>query len=402
MSLSTPTTEGIYQIIIASLEASLNQTIPLLPKSFLRVLAKVLAAVYVTLYKYGGYMHLQQFVSTASLAETEVNGILISPLKFWGVLVGLPEPGAATNAELLLDVTVDNQVGTLATGTQLIGATNGVTYVTIGSVLLNAAIVQVTVKAVQDEQDNGGRGTIGNLDPGQVVSFANPIDNVARDTAVDSQVVTGADGESEASYRQAILDRFQKRPQGGAYSDYELWGEVVPGIVAVYPYTSPTCPGQVDVYSEATVASSGNADGIPTTAQLQAVYDAIQLDENGLASHRPAGALVLSLAITRTGFDVTVTGITGVNDLAVTQASITQAMTEYFLEREPFIPGLSVPPRKDRMTDTAIGGIVEDIITADGGLFSNAQFFLTGSGVPISFYSLSEGEKAKAVTVVFN
>ena len=126
----------------------------------------------------------------------------------------------------------------------------------------------VNARAVSDQSNSGGRGSIGNLDAGSIISFANPLGSVQRDAVVVSQVVTGANGETWDAYRQRVLDRFQKRPQGGAAADYELWGEEPPGIIAVYPYRSD-CPGQVDVYVEATADSSGNADGIPTAAQLQ-------------------------------------------------------------------------------------------------------------------------------------
>jgi hypothetical protein len=223
--------------------------------------------------------------------------------------------------------------------------------------------------------------------------------NVDRNAIVDSQVVTGADAESTEAYRQRIIDRFQKRPQGGAYADYEQWGEEAAGIINVYPYTGD--PGQVNVYSEATVESSGNPDGIPTTAQLQAVLDIINFNDNGLASRRNANAFVNSLPITRTGFDVTVTGIAGVDDLAEVQADVTTALTEYFASVEPFIPGLSVPPRNDQITRTRVSSIVEDIVTAAGGTFAAATFVLTGGSGSITAYVLGEGEKAKASMVAF-
>jgi len=61
MSLVTPTTKELSDNIIAQLEATLNQTIPLLPRAFNRVLAKALAAVFILLYKYGGFIFLQIF-----------------------------------------------------------------------------------------------------------------------------------------------------------------------------------------------------------------------------------------------------------------------------------------------------------------------------------------------------
>lgn len=397
MSLETPTTKELSDNIIAQLEASLNQTIPLLPKSFMRVLAKALAAVFVLLYKYGGFIFLQMFVQSASANATTILGVTVTPLTFWGRLIGVGDPTAATSAELLIDVTVESQTGSLPSGSQLVNSGNGVTYITIGSVLLNSPTVQATIRAVSDQAGGGGAGTIGNLDPGAIVSFANPLANVARDAVVDSQTVTGADAEAVEVYRQRVLDRFQKRPQGGAYADYEQWGEEVAGIINVYPYTSD-CPGQVDVYCEATPESSGSPDGIPTTAQLEAVLGSIELDENGLASRRPANALVNSFPITRVPFGVRVTGLL-VDDLAQVQADITTAVEEYFLSREPFIEGLSVLPRRDRVTQSAVGGVVDDIVSAAGGVFSAA--FVEQSSLNIILYSLGIGEKAKADSVTF-
>lgn len=397
MSLSTPTTKEINDNIIAQLESSLDQSIPLLPKSFLRVLAKVIAGVFILLYKYAGFIFLQMFVRTASARETEVNGVFFTPLTEWGRLIGVGDPVPATPAELIVDITVDIQVGNLPSGTQLINTGNGVTYITIGSVALNAATVQATVRAVADQVGGNGAGIIGNLNPGDIVSFANPLANVARDAIVDSQSVTGADAEDTEVYRQRIIDRFQKRPQGGAYADYEQWGEETAGIINVYPYTSD-CPGQVDVYCEATPESSGSADGIPTPAQLQEVLDSIELDQNGLATRRPANALVNSFAITRTQFDIRITGLI-VNNLAQVKADIEQALEEYFLDKEPFIVGLSIPPRKDRITKSSVAGVIDDVVTAAEGVFANV--FIEQGGVFTDLYTLGIGEKAKLGSVVY-
>lgn len=394
MSLVTPTTQDISDNIIAQLEATLNQTIPLLPKSFLRVLAKTLAGVFILLYKYAGFTFLQVFVQTASASGTTINGKAVVPLTEWGRLIGVGDPLGATQAELLINITVENQVGTLPAGSQLLNASNGVTYITTGAVALSAATVQVPIRAVSDQTGGGGAGAIGNLDPGAVVSFANPLANVARDAVVDSQTVTGADGEATEAYRQRVLDRFQKRPQGGAYSDYELWGEGVAGIANVYPYTSNN-PGQVDIYVE----SATGVDGIPTAAQLQAVQDAIDFDDAGLASRRPASALANTLAITRVGFDCTVSGLV-VDNPASVQAQIQTAVSEFFITAEPFIDGLTVPPRKDRITRASLIGLVDDIVAADNGTFTTVIFNLTTVSGSIESYVLQQGEKAKLATVV--
>ena len=399
MALQTPTTNDISDNIIAQLEATLNQTIPLLPKSFLRVLAKVLAGVFIIIYKYAGFIFLQIFVATASAKDTTIFGIVINPLKFWGRLIGVGDPVAATNAELLIDITVENQTGSLPSGSQLLNADNGVTYITIGSVLLDAAIVQATIRAVSDQTGGSGAGTIGNLQPADVISFANPLPNVARDAVVDSQIVTGADAEATEVYRQRAIDRFQARPQGGAYADYRIWGEEVAGIINIYPYTASN-PGEVDVYAEATEASSGSADGVPTGAQLTAVENSIELDDAGLASRRPANAFVNVFAITRTSFDTIISGLT-VDNPGQVQDDITNAVVTYYLESEPFVDGLTIPPRKDRLTRSALIGLVEDIVTAANGAFTTVNFSLTAGGGNLEIYTLLEGEKAKSGTVSY-
>ncbi len=394
MNLITPTTKEVGDNIVAQMEASFNQSIPLLPKSFLRVLAKVLGGVFILLYKFGGFTFLQIFVRFASANETIINGETVIPLVEWGRLIGVGDPTPATNAELIITITVQNQVGTLPSGTQLVNSDNGVTYITIGAVNLDAATIPATIRAVSDQTNGGGAGVIGNLNVSDIVSFANPLANIARDAVVASQTVTGADAEATEVYRQRVKDRFQKRAQGGAYSDYEIWGEGVAGVLNAYPYTSDD-PGQVNIYIE----SSTEVDGIPTAAQLQAALDSINLDDNGLASRRPANALANTIAITRVGFDATVSDLV-VDGLATVQTQISAAVSEFFLAAEPFIDGLTIPPRMDRITRAALIGLVDDIVSAANGTFTTVTFTPTTVSGSLEIYILQQGEKAKLATAV--
>lgn len=394
MAIPAYTTKDISDNIIAQFETEFGQTVPILPKAFLRVLSRVLGGVFILLYKYGGYMFLQQFVQTASIKDTTILGVVVSPLKFWGRLIGVGDPDAATNAEHTIDITVTNQTGSLPAGTQFVHTSSGVIHILTSAVALSSSTVSGTIKAVSDQTGTGGAGTIGNLTAGDIVSFVNPIPNVSRNAEVTAQTVTGADAEDTEVYRQRVLDRFQRRPQGGAYADYEAWGAGVAGVLNVYPYTS-TYPGQVDVYVE----SSTETDGIPTTAQLTAVLDAINYDDtDGLATRRPAGCFVNTFAITRTEFDITISGVSTDNDVQA-ESDIEDALTEYLLTREPYIVGLHVPPRKDQITAAAIGGIIQDIVAAAGGTFSYVEVSVSSVGVDL--YTLGEGEKAKLGTLSF-
>lgn len=397
MALVTPTTQAVANNIIGQLETAISQTIPLLPKSFSRVLAKVLAAVYIVLYKYAGFSLLQQFVSTASFEETEVNGTIIRPLVEWGRLGNVGDPLAATQAQLTLSVTVINQVGSLAGGTQLLYAPTGVVYLTNAAVLLNAATVTVTATASSDQDGGDGAGAIGNLQPGQILQFAGSPPNVATNATVTGSAVVGAEGETEDEYRARVLRRFQRRPQGGAYADYQAWGTEVAGVRNVFPYTGNN-PGEVDVYVEV----DDGPDGIPTTPQLDAVSDAIEFDPNeapsptGRATRRPANAAVNVLPITRTGFDIDITGFDAADPTAVL-ASIELGVDEFLRSREPYIVGLSSLPRLDRVTQGAVGGVVNDVAESNGATVASVT--LRRLGIVITEYTLTRGELAKLGTI---
>lgn len=396
--IQQPTIQGLTDNVVSQIEGKISQDVPLLPKAFIRVLAKVLAGVMVILYRYCGWILLQLFVAHASMQETVVLGRRIRPLVEWGRLIGVGDPVPATQAELVIDVAVELQSGDLAGGSQLIFPASGVLYQVISAVPLNAATVQATIRAVSDQDGGDGAGAIGNLEPGDIVQFANPIPNVARNATVVSVTTQGADAETEEAYRARVIRRFQRRPQGGAYADYQAWGEEVPGILNVYPYTGD--PGEVDVYVEATVESSGDPDGIPTPAQIAAVEASIELDEGGVASRRPANAAVNVLPITRQAFDVVLGGLDASEvdggEPAVLEA-IEEGVDDWLRAREPFLVGLTPLPRQDRITQGAIAGVVMGIAEAEGATVATVT--VKHNSLEITEYQLAHGEKAKLGTL---
>lgn len=359
----------INDAIIAQIESQISQTVPLLPVAFVRVLAKAIAGVVVLIYKYTGFIFLQMFVATASSRATTIGATVVTPLIEWGRLVGAGDPVPAVAAELTVDVAVVNQTGNpIPTGTPLVYTPNGLIYLTTATILRDAATKSVNIVASSDQAGGDGLGAIGNLDIGALVSFANPLADVDRDTTVTALVTSGEDEEDlDTLYRQRVIDRFQKRPQGGALSDLEIWPEEAAGIINAYPYTGDL-PGTVEVYCEADPVSSGSPDGFPTQPQLDAAEALIDLDENGYATRRPANMFVFVRSITRRDFTVEIPGLEA-PDLPGTKLAITDGLTTLFKTFEPFIGGLSVTPR-DRVTATEVGAVAQDIARANNGTFS--------------------------------
>lgn len=386
--MSTPTTKEISGRILSKLETTFGQS---LPKSFTRVLSTVLGGVFVILYKYGGFIALQMFVSTASAKDTEFNGKTINPLREWGRLIGAGDPNPASNAVILTRVIVEKPGDILPAGTQLTNSASGITYITQDDIELMEGAQDIEVIAASDTSGNSGAGKAGNLTAGEVLAFANPLGSVARYTTVVRTLKEGADAEALETYRARVVSRFQLRAQGGAMVDYKIWGEGVSGVNKIYPYSSDL-PGQIDIYVDV-------LDGTASPALLDQVKSAVEYDtSNGLAQRRPLNALVNYLPMTFLEFKVVISGLSVAGQLAV-KAEIKSALEQYFSQRAPYIVGLSTEYRADRVTVAAASGVVDDVVNKAGGIFNDMQLFKGND--PITFYMLGIGEKATLVDVEY-
>ncbi len=392
MSLILPTTQELADNEVAQVEGALSQTVPLFARAFSRVLAKVHSAVDVLLYKYCGFIFLQMFVAHATDKEVTINGKVIRPLVEWGRLIGEPDPDLATRAELVIVVTVQQQIGSLAAGSQLVRAETAILYEVVFEVPLDDTTVRATIRASADQAGGNGEGTIGNLVAGDKVSFANPLPYVATDAFVESVALAGIDAETTDSYRARVMQHFKREPQGGAYADYQQWGEEAADVLHVYPYASDI-PGVVDLYVE--VAATGlNPDGLAASGDLTAVLAAAELTDagTGRATRRPVNAALRAFSITRVPFDVQIAGL--LPNTASIRAAIELSLDEYLRAREPFIVGLSSLPRDDRITAAAISGIVDGIVNAEGASVSTVT-------LGAAAYTLNHGEKAKLGTTTY-
>lgn len=390
---TTPTTQQISENIVDQVSAQLGQRAPILAKAFTRVSAKAIAGVVATLYRYGGFMFLQQFVRTASNEPVTINGRTITPLAEWGRLSGEGTQRGATQTQLNLSLSVITQGGTLASGQQLLGA-NGITYITTGDIVLNAATVTVLVTAAGDQQGGDGSGTVGNLADGAVLTFVQPLPALQPTGSVTSTARTGVDAETTEAYRTRIERRFQRRALGGALADYPIWAETSPAVRNAYPYAGAT-PGTVAVYIE----SSTEVDGIPTNAQLLEARNAIRFDDDRRSTRSPVGALPNTFAITRETFNVQVSDLV-VDNIATVRTDIANALSEYFLQREPYITGLTTGTRLDTITQSAVGGVVSAIVSAAGGTFTSVALTDSTDTAVIS-HILPQGAKAKLGAVTY-
>ena len=404
MTTARKTATQIKDMIITQLETSLNTTIPLLPKSFNRVIAKALGGIFVLLYQFAGWILLQMFVKTASNKPVTVNGVTITPLKMWGEQApgGPITQNDGQRAERDIEITVITQTGSLTSGMRVINTATEMIYTLVGDVPLDAATKTATIRATK-------AGDLGNVDPGETLSFMSPPSTVQKKVTVVTSIpdlsVLGVDPEETEDYRRRVSNRYAARPQGGAYADYRDWAEAVAGVKNAYPYSGWSFatswpsggPGWVFVFIE----STSDPDGIPPDpgSLLTAVAAAIENEISGLASRRNINAKVDVKPISRTAFDVTMATPGYAEDVGDVKDAIEEALEEYFLDRGPYIFGLHRPPRKDFITKAEVGGVVGLVAQALGATVTSIT--ISVGGTDHRFYPLQEGEKAKLGSVTW-
>jgi len=397
MALENRTVSEINDLIINQIEAQINQTIPILPVSVTRIIAKILSGIFIILYKDAQYIFLQLFVSTASFKEITIYGKKITPLIELGVLIGIGRPLAATQTQFELEIIVNSIGETLPAGTQFISLITGLIYITQGDYILTAGPDTIEVICTTP-------GIAGNLEVGQILSLANTIGIIENDADITDIIVAGVDGETEPAYRQRVVERFQLKPQGGALSDYRMWSNEVAGVLQVYVYTGDASNVLIYVAGDSDVY----ADRIPSAGLLLLVGESCTYDPlTNLATRKPLTAILDPagdesyanvLPISLKTFDITIASLV-VDDIVTVKAQIRSALDSFFLSREPYILGLSILPQKNEVSTSLIVAIISDVVSANNGSFLAAALYFEGNVVPS--YILSEGELCDLDTVTY-
>ncbi len=372
MALSTPTISEIAANIIADIEAEYSQNIPILAKAVFRVWAFIQSGIFIILYKFGTEQFKQRFVQTAN--ETflallgEQVGVVRTPAQIWTGTGSVP---------------VTTTGGVIQAGTQLVNNATGVVYIVTPS----KAIILSPTETMTLQSTVGG--DISNLVVSDEITFVSPQPGIGDTVTITIVSQEGADIEPVEQYRQRVLDRYQKQPQGGALADYELWAEEAVNVINAYPYAGTT-PGTVEVFIEV----DNQTDGIPTAPQLAAALESINFDPvTGRATRRPVTAEVTTEAITRTTFVVEVQSLNP--DTPDIRTAIDEAVDDQYGDKEPFIQGLSIV-RRDTITNAEVASIVSTVASANGSTVNNV--ITKEGGIPFDLRTLGQGEKAKVTT----
>lgn len=245
MAFTRPTLQELVTRVQGDIKSGLG-LVTVLRRSFLGVLAIVLAGLAHTLF---GYL---KFIEKQAFPDTATDEYLDRWAGIWGV-VRLP----ATFAEFICDVT--GTVGTVIPAGTVYRRSDGKEY-TVDSELTLDGTDQISLTAVE-------AGTASEVEAGDVITILSPIANLDSNATVDSVVTEPTDAEDDESLRERLIDRIQNPPSGGAPNDYIQWSKEVAGVTRAWVAPLGLGPGTVVVWvvtddEDPITASGGKLDEV--------------------------------------------------------------------------------------------------------------------------------------------
>ncbi len=369
-----PSIEEIKNRIISDIAGKINQTIPLLPIAFVRVLASALASAEFLIYQAILWVYKQIFPESADF----FNLVLL------GAIVGIT-PVDAVPAQLLC--TVPGTGPQVNAGTLFIGS-NGITYrVETTTAIVAGFALDVPFLALTS-------GDISNLINGEVLDITSTDLNLEGTATVTSTVIPGADQESTESFSARVSIRYRVRDINGSVGAYSLNGLEAPNFIWIGPYADEDLPGTVNVYGRV----DNQTDGIPTTAQLNTLDTFLKNDTaTGKEFRRPISDNLNELPISVREFDLEIfisDSNPGLN------SDIEDGAKTYITTLEPFITGVSAS-RKDILTNTNVAGVADDIAEQNGASVTQVVITDVITGFIETKYSFLGGEFGKFRNVTF-
>lgn len=369
-----PTIADIKDRIVTDLNDKLNQTTPSLPKAFNRVLAGALAGLIVLLYQSINWVYRQIFPDTADLAALKLLGALVDVEQQTAIAwVGTADvPGVESYA--------------VPTGTLFRSSSNIIYKVTTsGTVTSGVASVGLTAQT---------SGDAGNITDGTELSIVSPDTNLDGTATITATTSSGDDAEDADSFRVRVSNAYKKRRTGGAPADYEAWGLEAPNFDWISPLDAPSTVGEVQVYGKV----DNQTDGIPTTAQLEELYNYLTVDpDTGLRTRHPIGPDVETLPIERFELDIEVFIQDPTTEL---EASITTVITDYVENQQPYNEAIATE-RKDTISEGGISAVANDVANPEGATVTAIVMSETTTGNVIQSYQLFGGTWGKASNITF-
>lgn len=379
--IDIPKIKDLYDGVLADLEASVDITIPLFGKVFLRGLAAVQAAKLKTLYLVAAILQRNIFPDTAQ--PENVGGTLE---RFGRVKLGR-NPFSAVPGEYTVSLT--GTTGGIVPEGQVFKSDDdslnpGFLFILDEEYEMPGSSGSITLRALTP-------GTESKLEVGNKLTATSPIAEVDSQVTVTVEAVAPSAEEGIEDYRTKVLNSFRIEAQGGASADYRLWSQDAQGVKNTYIFAKSGEVNAVNVYVEATVEDSTDEHGTPTPTILTEVEEVIERSPDTTLplldrGRRPTNVIVNVLPVEPLSVEIQILGYVGLN--ATIESLILSSIEELINSIRPYVAAIDAVDDKNDILD--VNRVIAAILSArPGSTFTSVV--LTVDGVDLSTYTFENG-----------
>lgn len=215
MPFNRPTLSQIIDRVKQDLEAKLTNSSPVLRRSVVAVLSRVVAGASHVLHGHLDWLYKQLFPTLAD----EDN------LLQWGSIWAVERKAASFTER---NVLFTGSIGSVILAGAEVQRADGVIYIVdVGGTFVGPTL---ELKVIAEEA-----GENSNVDTGVILQVVEPIAGVQNEcTVTATDAIDGADQEDIEAYRARVLSRIANPPQGGTEADYEAWALEVAGVTRAW------------------------------------------------------------------------------------------------------------------------------------------------------------------------
>lgn len=257
-SFKKPTIQEIYNTIINDYKTRTNVKVPILKRALIKCFAYAIAGIVSLIWNFAEWQYLQIFIETCDFEA----------LKRWGNLVDV---NYRLGTKAVLKIKLENATKSeITAGTAWKNLDNGLIYRSLTTINTNISTNTNTNTSANTAKGNtptdifinvecSVSGEIGNMLNDSKLNLINPVAGLPETAIVYSTEIIGTDNENIEDYRIRVLNRYKRKPQGGAAIDYYNWVTEVAGIVDCLPYVLQN--GLITLYI---VANGSGTNRTPT------------------------------------------------------------------------------------------------------------------------------------------
>lgn len=236
-----------------------NRAAALLQRSVVAIKSRVYSGACSLLYGFLNWLATQRFVHSMEAEFLEAEGLTYK----------LPRKDADFARGKAI---APGEIGARISAGQQFIHEDGAVYLVKSTATVSDGVVHLSLEAAAE-------GTAGNLQPGEVLRSAQPIEGITGDAVVDNDgIVGGIAVEDLELYRGRILERKRKPPHGGNADDYVMWAKEVKGVTRAWCLPLWMGLGTVGVMflRDGDGSEGKDYDPFPNKEQCQEVWEHIE------------------------------------------------------------------------------------------------------------------------------